>query len=156
MILKEFPAIPIFLSSSTPKMKIFIKMINSDQIITSFGSDKILSLSFSHWITKKLAKSIATHNYSEGNRKENFKGDRTLLDYRVMVQHTGERKQKQDLVLVKHHVKQLLFIYSQVPNSQGVSWSQKIGEFIINWNGWRSVNAKCVTWGRGLNSFKTY
>lgn len=74
-------------------MKIFIKMINSDQIITSFGSDKILSLSFSHWITKKLAKSIATHNYSEGNRKENFKGDRTLLDYRVMVQHTGERKQ---------------------------------------------------------------
>ena len=155
MILKEFPAIPIFLSSSTPKMKIFIKMINSDQIITSFGSDKILSLSFSLWITKKLAKSIATHNYSEGNRKENFKGDRTLLDYRVMVQHTGERKQKQDLVLVKHHVKQL-FIYSQVPKSKGFSWSQKIGEFIINWNGWRSVNAKCVTWGRGLNSFKIY
>ena len=33
---------PISLSSYTPKLKIFIKMLNSYEIITSYGSYKIL------------------------------------------------------------------------------------------------------------------
>ena len=30
-----------------------------------------------------------------------------LLDYLIMMQHTGRRKQKVDLLLVTHHLKQL-------------------------------------------------
>ena len=33
--------------------------------------------------------------------------DRTLLDYLIMVHHTGGRKHYGFLVLVKHHLKQL-------------------------------------------------
>ena len=36
-----------------------------------------------------------------------LKGTKVLLDYLTMLQHTGERKQKGGLVLVKHHLKQL-------------------------------------------------
>ena len=53
------------LSLHTPKLNIFIKMLNSYQIITSFGSHKILTPSFSYYITnkKKRGKSIATYDF---------------------------------------------------------------------------------------------
>ena len=56
VILNKFPVLPIFLNSCTPKMKTFFfflkkkKKLNSDQIITIFGSGKMLNLPLNHWI----------------------------------------------------------------------------------------------------------
>ena len=41
-------SIPMLLSSFTPKLKTFLKVINFYQIITSIGSDKTLTPSFDH------------------------------------------------------------------------------------------------------------
>ena len=43
---KYLNMLPMSLSSYPPKLKIFIKMLDSYQIMTSFGSYKILTLSF--------------------------------------------------------------------------------------------------------------
>ena len=38
----------ISLSSYTPKLKVLIKMLIFSQIVTSFRSDKVMTLSFNH------------------------------------------------------------------------------------------------------------
>lgn len=37
-------------------------------------------------------------------------GTKLSLDYLIMTQYTGQRKQKGDLLSAKHHIKQLLII----------------------------------------------